>query len=148
MNQAHLHLALSHFPVIASVIGFLILSYGIIVKRSEFQKAALFILILAALIAVPVFLTGEGAEEMVENIKAIEHDNIEEHEELGKVTFWVIVANGILSILQLINLGRGRPARFLVLFILLISLGCSALGLYTANLGGKIRHPEILQKQQ
>ena len=147
MNQAHLHLALGHFPIVATVIGVLILLYGIISNRADFQKSALTVLVLAAVVALPVFLAGEGAEEIVEKIEGINKDDVERHEELATVTFWIITVNGMLSIIQLILMRKQRIARLSLLFILIVALSCSILGLLTANLGGKIRHPEIVEKQ-
>ena len=66
MNAAQIHLALNHAPLFLSIIGGGILILGMIKKNESFKNLSLYFLIAAALFTVPVFLTGEGTEVLVE----------------------------------------------------------------------------------
>ncbi|MCI0564610.1 MAG: hypothetical protein MN733_39585, partial [Nitrososphaera sp.] len=68
MNLAHVHLLLNHFPVIGTVFGFLFLAYAMAKKSEELKKVSLGIFVLIALIALPVYFTGEPAEEVVKHL--------------------------------------------------------------------------------
>ena len=65
MTWSHLHLMLNHVPVLGAVFGFLLLAYGVWRKNDTLQRAALWSFAVVALVAVPVYLTVEPAEEAV-----------------------------------------------------------------------------------
>ena len=62
MNATHLHLMLNHIPVLGTVFGLGLLVFALWRKSEELKKAALGIFLIVALLAVPVYLTGEPAE--------------------------------------------------------------------------------------
>ena len=70
MNGAHLHLVLNHFPVIGLIFCLAMLMAGILRKSEELTRTGMVILIAVAVIAIPVYLTGEPAEEIVERLGA------------------------------------------------------------------------------
>jgi hypothetical protein len=144
MNLAHVHLLLNHFPVIATVLGLLLLVWGIYRRSPEVRTASFLVFILAALVAIPTFRTGEPAEELIEHMPGVSRDLIHDHEEAAEVTIWIVEVLGVVALAALIwQRKRGATPAWLVLIVLLIALGAAgALG-WTANLGGKIRHPEI-----
>jgi uncharacterized membrane protein len=69
MNATHFHLLLNHFPIIGTLIGTIILVYGFITKELKIKILSAYIIAAMALLAVPVYLTGEPAEETVEHIR-------------------------------------------------------------------------------
>ena len=71
MNSAQIHLALNHVPLFLSILGAAILILGIIKKNESFKNLSLYLLVAAAIFTAPVFLTGEGTEELVERLPGV-----------------------------------------------------------------------------
>lgn len=143
MNEAHLHVAINHFPVVGAVIGMVIIIAGLLKKNDAVVEAALWLFVGLALLAIPVLLTGQAAKEMLEHFPGIEEDVIEKHEGLAKITVWILVITGFLSLCQLyLTRIKKQPGRFtaLVAFLAVVASGSAAI---TANAGGKVRHSEF-----
>ncbi len=144
MNATHLHLILTHFPIVGTIIGIGILIYGLFLKKLEIQKVALATFILMALLTIPVFLTGEEAGETVENIAAISEQLIENHEELAEKAIWLMGLLGLLSIISLFAIFKKLSfAKTITLVTLIVSLVTFGVFAQVGNLGGQIRHSEI-----
>ena len=94
--------------------------------------------------AVPAYLTGEPAEEGVKGLPGVSEAIIEQHEEASDVAFASIGALGVIALIGLLVLRRGRivPAWFAG-FMVIASLTVSGLMAWTANIGSQIRHTEI-----
>ncbi len=144
MDATHFHLVFTHLPVIGILFGIAFLAVGIITKNSVQTKIALITFVLIALLAIPVFLTGEGAEETVEQLAGVSENVIEEHEELAEIAIWVIELLGVFSLLGLITTYKKVSLSKVVNIITLIT-ALSAFGIIAkvSNLGGQIRHTEI-----
>jgi hypothetical protein len=100
-------------------------------------------LVLAALVALPAFLVGEGAEELVEHLSGISEDVIEEHEEAATVAFWLTNLVGALSAVTLVGLWRVAGwVRWMKTLVTIAAVIASTSLFYAAYEGGKIRHPE------
>ena len=142
MNEAHLHLILVHIPIVLMPLGFilLILKYW---KSREYCKIALSIFMAAAIFGTIAFLLGEGAEEIIEDYPGIVESLIESHEESAVVSLWLTIATGVLSCGILLALQYGKKVPNIIMTIILILSALSSVSLaYTAQEGGKIRHPE------
>ncbi len=144
MNQAHLHLLLNHFPVIGAILCLLLLLFALIRKSDELKRASLGGLVLISLLTIPAFLTGEPAEELVENLPGVSHALIEAHEEAALVAFIALGLTGALALVGLIWFRR-RTVLPIWLMTVALLLTSASVGLMarTANLGGEIRHTEI-----
>ncbi|MEM9674695.1 MAG: hypothetical protein AAF992_19025, partial [Bacteroidota bacterium] len=68
MNDAQIHLALNHFPILGTLFGTVILGFGVFRKNKSLLDTGLIILFLMTLITIPVYISGEGAEEIVEEL--------------------------------------------------------------------------------
>jgi hypothetical protein len=145
MNAAHLHLILNHIPVIGILAGFIILTWGVIRRSDEVKTLGLAALVVTALVAIPVYLTGEPAEEIVENLPGVSKNLIELHEDSAKVSLIFAMIAGGLAIVSLISrrLRSTVVAKVAIVSTLAVSLAASILMARTANLGGQIRHSEI-----
>ena len=146
MDATHLHLTLTHFPIIGTLFGMAILAYGQFSKNNTIIKVSLVIFILMALLTIPVYLTGEEAEETVEHIAGVSEKLIERHEELAENAIVLMVLLGFLSIISFFTLVRklsfAKTATILTLAISIITFGVFA---QVGKLGGEIRHSEIRQ---
>lgn len=148
MNGAHLHLILTHLPVLGIAFGALLLGLGLVRQDRGIQQAALGALVLSGLAAGLAYLTGEGAEEAIERTVGAGKPYLERHEEAGMVG---LVAAGVVGVLALIALVGGRQNRPLSRGLLIVNLGlalaASGALAWVANLGGQIGHPEIRSGQ-
>jgi uncharacterized membrane protein len=148
MDATHLHLVLTHFPNVGTSIGVLILIYGLVLKKDDIKKVALLIFVLMSLISIPVFLTGEEAEETVEHLPGVSEQQIEAHEELAEQAIWLMGALGILSMVNFILISRkGHFAKNMTFLTLVLSLGTFVLFAKVGNEGGKIKHTEIMSSR-
>ena len=143
MNAAQIHLALNHAPLFLSIIGGLILILGMIRKNESFKTISLFMLIAAALFTAPVFLTGEGTEELVENLAGVNEGAIEEHEEMAKISMIIIVVTGVVALIGLLARKNAAVARLVLFAAVVLSLASFGTMAQTAHLGGLIRHTEL-----
>ncbi len=144
MDTTHLHLILTHFPIVGTIIGTLILAYGIYLKNNQTIKISLLIFIFMAIISVPVFITGEGAEETVEHLPGVYENMIEEHEEFAEKAIWAMGILGIWSLIGFIAIYKKNKFIYKIsLFTLLFAFITSGLFIKVGNLGGQIRHSEI-----
>lgn len=144
MNLTHLHLMLNHAPILGMLFGLGLLGFGLWRKSMDNQKAALGVLVLAALLAVPVFLTGEPAEDAVENLPGVSRPIIEAHEAAAT---WAFVGAGLVGVSALVGLIVFRRGKLVPVWfgggILGTSLIVGGLMAWTANLGGQVRHSEV-----
>ena len=147
MNSAHFHLLINHLPIVGSFIGFLLVFYSAIIKRdSSNLKAGLVILCLSCLSILPVYFSGEGAEEIVEHLEGVSHDSIEEHEEIAELGFYVSLFVALLSGVAFLAANqKNDKATLLTNTTLFSALMLTVLFVFIGNTGGKIRHPEIQQ---
>ena len=104
--------------------------------------AGLVVALLTALVAVVVYLTGEPAEELVENLPGISEAAMETHEEIALVATLVLGAFAIVALYGLFAFRHGVSMGF-TRVLLILSLFPLATMAYTAYLGGQIRHSEI-----
>ena len=144
MNQTHIHLLLNHFPIIGTLIGSCFLLWGIIKKNDQIKSISAFLLVLMALAAIPVFLTGEPAEESVEDLNGVSEKMISLHEEAAEIAIWLMGITGIISLAALFMAWRKhKQANLTFLLAFIISAVCFASMARTGYLGGQIRHTEI-----
>lgn len=144
MNLAHIHLILNHFPVIGMVFGFLLLAFAMVKKSEELKRVSLGVFIIIALLALPVYFTGEPAAKVIEHLPGVTESVIEEHEEAALIT---LIAIEILGLTALGGLFFFRHLKnlpdWLVKTLLILAVINMGLLAWTANLGGKVRHTEI-----
>lgn len=144
MSPVHVHLALNHAPLFAVLFGVPIVAYGLVSRAGVATRIGLVMLAVAALLAVPVFLSGEPAEEGVEHLPGVSEPAIEAHEDAAKLALAATVALGLLAGGVLVA-SRRRPdvASAGAGLTLAVAVVAGGLLLYTAMLGGRVRHTEI-----
>jgi uncharacterized membrane protein len=146
MNSAHIHLLFNHFPIIGSIFSSLVLAFGVIRKNEVIIKTGLSLFVLTALLALPAFFSGEGAEDILESIGQKNESLIEKHEELAEKAFWFCEIAGAISAFAIFSLWRKKKFAFSLASIALLA-GFINIYLFTVtgNTGGEIRHSEIRQ---
>ena len=143
MNAVQIHLALNHVPLFLSIIGGGILILGMIKKNESFKVLSLYLLVAAAIFTAPVFLTGEGTEELIEHLPGINESALEKHEEMAKIALIVIIITGLVSLLGLFVRKNAAIARLVFTGALLLSVASFGTMALTTHYGGQIRHSEL-----
>lgn len=143
MNLAHIHLILNHVPVIGIPVALAFLVYGIYIKNEPSQRFALLVLIGLAAVVLPVYFTGEPAEEVVEHLPGVAESFIEAHEDAAIYSLVLTLMSGAAAFIALWCQKDPKKSRILNFGVMgIASLAVLSL-LYTANLGGKVRHTEL-----
>jgi uncharacterized membrane protein len=135
---------ITHLPIIGAFIGLLILVFAYLKKDANVKTAAYLVFVVCAIGASIAYSTGEGAEEVVENLPGVLEAAIETHEDAAMYSLVSMIALGVMSIIGIIQI-RWNTSKFNFIhsLILVLSLLSMATIAYTGNLGGKIRHTEI-----
>ena len=152
MNDAHLHLLVNHFPIIGTIFGLGILIAGMIFKNNAVKNVSYVIFIVTAIFAFIGMSTGEGAEEIVEDMPNIGKQIIHEHEEIAEKLAVVLYVLGVVSLFGLYaNLKNHSKAKLTSYLALVIAIVGVVLTKSVGTSGGEIRHTEIranIQKAQ
>lgn len=144
MNDAHLHLVVNHFPIVGTILGLVVLIGGIYFKSISIKNTSYFLFIIATVFTVFSMATGDGAEELVEDMPAIGHEIIHNHEELAEKFAIVMYLLGVVSVIGLITTIRKHPkAAFFSYVIVVIAIVAVFLSTKVGTSGGEIRHTEI-----
>ena len=135
---------ITHLPIIGAFIGLLILLFAYLKKDANVKTAAYLVFVVCAIGACIAYATGEGAEEVVENLPGVVEAAIETHEDAAMYSLISMIALGVMSIIGIIQIRwNSSKLNFIHSFIVFLSLFSMASIAYTGNLGGKIRHTEI-----
>lgn len=144
MSATHLHLILNHLPMLGVVFAGVLFAIALLYRNARFQRLSLWFLVLFALTAIPVYLTGESAEEVAERLPGVSEAVIERHEEAALAA---LVAMEVLGGLALLGAALFRKAAripaYLAAGVLALTLSTTGLFAWTGYLGGQIRHTEI-----
>ena len=144
MNGAHMHLVVNHVPVVLAVLAPLFLAWSLIRGGSQVRRLAMALTVMVGLAAVPAYLSGEPAEEIVEGLPGISEALIEPHEEAATTALVAAIVLGSAALIALIYFRKATTVSAGVISGLLVaSLICAGLMGWTANLGGQIHHTEI-----
>lgn len=144
MSLVHLHLILNHVPMIGLVFVTIILTVGLWRNSSEVARLGLALAVAMAAVAGVVFLTGEPAEEAVEHLAGIAESAIHAHEEAAEAALIAASLAGLVSLLGLALFWRRSLPRWMTGTALAAVLVAGGVMGWTANLGGQIRHTEIV----
>lgn len=144
MNGAHLHLVINHFPIIVPIVGMLILLVGFLTKSDVVKRTAFGVFVLGAILTFPAMYTGEGAEEIAENLPGVTDQLIHEHEEKAETFALVSYILGLVSLLGFwANYKQKSFANWIAIAVIVLGVSGLYLGKVTGTSGGEIRHTEI-----
>jgi hypothetical protein len=145
LSPVHLHLVLNHIPVLGTLLfAPLVLLWGLLRRSREVTHVGLVLAVLVAITAVPVFLTGEPAEDQLERQPWFDKQRVEAHEERAEAGLVAVLITGAAALGALWLARGGRPDRPGVGAVVLLGLVVSATLFAVAALaGGQIRHDEI-----
>ncbi|MEY4433437.1 MAG: hypothetical protein RLZZ44_1571 [Bacteroidota bacterium] len=144
MNGAHLHMVVNHFPIIGTILAIGILIAGLLSKNRSIINTAYVLFVIGAVFGILSMNTGEGAEELVEDMPGIGWKIIHEHEELAEKMALLLDILGVLSLVGLyLQYKKNGKEKLLSYIILLISVASLFVIQKVGTSGGEIRHTEI-----
>lgn len=144
MNGAQAHLLINHMPVLGTAFAAALLAVGVVGRSDELRKAGLWTFVLAALGGLAAFLTGEGAEHVVEGLPGVTEGVIHAHEEAAEKAFYALLALGVFALGGLLAAFRtGTLSRRACAIVLALAVPVLGLLGWTAHLGGLVRHTEL-----
>ena len=144
MSAAHIHLLLNHIPILWTIFALLLLLYGMWKRNEDMERASLGAFVITALITIPVYLTGDGAAEIIHNLPGVSIELIRQHDSAASLTIVAIELLGAASLLSLWLLRRAAALKsWMMIAVLVLALISTGLAVWTGGLGGQIRHTEV-----
>ena len=146
MNFSHLHLVLNHFPIIGTVIGLGLFVGSCVGKNDDLKRASLMVFAAMALLALPTFFSGIGAQAAIRKDPAVSTVLIERHQGAAILALFFMEITGALALVGLWQRHRvstRKPWSWNLMATLLLSVVTAGLMARVGNTGGDIRHPEI-----
>lgn len=146
MNAAQLHLFFSHFPIVGLAIAILVTIYSLFNKNHELARLSLWFYIVLGIFALMAYITGDGAEKIMETYPGITEDVVEPHENIALFFFIGLMIASVVALTGLYI--SKKKENMLKRFTLILLIGGILLGILagiTGSTGGSIRHTEIKQ---
>ena len=167
MDIAYLHIVINHLPIMGVPFALGLLLLGLLTRNDSIKRAALLAFVLLGALTVPVYLTGKGGEDFVEDLAGVSEAAIEAHERMALFALLSVGASALFSLFAFLKYRglhlfkrraseeptpadgeahtksyRGVPG-WVGLTALVLALVTSGVLGYTGKLGGKIRHTEF-----
>lgn len=156
MNLAHVHLLLNHFPTIGTIIGLGLFVIAMIGKSEDLKRASLVIFFGIALLTIPTYMSGNAAQEALCLVAptpvgapcpnpAMSRPLIEAHRDSAMLAYIPMEVMGVLAWLGLWQYRRTvHIAPWIEWTVGGLAVATIGLMVNASNIGGLIRHPEIL----
>jgi uncharacterized membrane protein len=146
-NDAHLHLVLSHFPIVLPILGLILFAVGLVFKSLLVKRIGLISMIFLGVLSFLMMQSGEGAEEIVEEFGR-SHDQIHEHEEHAETLALInYLIAGISCFGLWVSFSMKKYLNILVGVMILLCVASTLLTLETAEEGGRITHDEAFSEE-
>jgi uncharacterized membrane protein len=137
-------MVVNHFPIIGTILAIGILIAGLLSKNRSIINTSYVLFVIGAIFGILSMNTGEGAEELVEDMPGIGWKIIHEHEELAEKMALLLDILGVLSLVGFYLQYKKNAKEKLVSYIILL-IGIASLFVIqkVGTSGGEIRHTEI-----
>ena len=123
MNLAHLHLLLNHFPIIGTMVGLGLFLISLVGKNDDLKRAGMIIFAVMALLSLPTFFSGVGAQGAIQDLPGVSGDLISRHEGAAMLALLFMEITGALSLVGLWQTRKfSKPAGWNVVAVLIFSL--------------------------
>ena len=144
-DLVHLHLLLNHFPTVGMIVGFGVFLLALAKRSEDLKRGGLAVLFVIALLSLPTYMTGYSAQKSVKGMPGVSQGVIDLHQRSALMALMFMEATGVAAWYGLWYSRGRRPAgagnTAVVLLLAAVTIGLMA---SAANVGGEIRHPEIL----
>jgi uncharacterized membrane protein len=149
MNLAHLHILLNHFPIIGTAIGLGLFVLSLVGKNDALKRAGLIVFSAMALLAIPTFFSGTGAQGALRGDVSAPQALIDRHEGAAMLALLFMEITGALALTGLWQRQRtSGPACWNLSAVLLFSILTVGLMVRVGTTGTEIRHPEMRSYQE
>jgi uncharacterized membrane protein len=149
MNLPHVHLLLNHFPIIGTIIALGLFLFALIGKSDDLKRASLVVFAGIALLAIPTYMSGNGAEEALRKLPNVSKNAIAAHNNAALISIVFLELTGMFAWLGLWQFRRFLHARrWTIGTILVLSIITVYFTAVTGSTGGQIRHSEILSAEE
>jgi uncharacterized membrane protein len=138
------HLVINHVPIIGTILAVGIVLVALVLKNDTVKRTGLILFVAAGITVFPANFSGEQAEERVEHMAGVSHDQIHEHEEAAETTMTLMSIALLLALVHLF----GKPATpniqrlVFTAFLITSIIACIYTGI-AGHEGGKIMRPEL-----
>ena len=147
MDATHLHLAINHSPLYATMFAFFFVLIGMLISNRTIVTAGLIIAIISVLCGVAAYLSGDEAADVIDKsapIAGVDKTMIHEHD---LAAGFVLVSSGVAAAWAIAALivgrKRGQRPRWMEVVMVIVLLWSLSVVARTALLGGRIHHPEV-----
>ncbi|MBF0554529.1 MAG: hypothetical protein HQK96_08255 [Nitrospirae bacterium] len=142
----HVHLIVTHIPMLWAVFAFVLYYYGTIKKNGDIQKAALLGFAVTTAITWLVFRSGENAARYVAGLPLLSLDYLYEHEQWAEKTLWALYAAGAIAFLGIVKMWLKRQLHgIFFIFFSIVAIAAISLSAITSHVGAKIANPGVRQ---
>ena len=139
MSGAHLHLLLNHIPTVGFGVAVALFMGGLLKKSADLTQASFVAFFITALLAIPAYVSGNAAEFILRDQPGISASVLTVHQNAAMLGFIFMQLTGLVGWVAL-----WRFQRWTIPALLALCAATFALMARAANIGGGIRHPEIL----
>ena len=144
VNLAHLHLLLNHVPTVGTVVAIGLLLLALVRRNDHLKHASLEVFFIVALLTLPAYLTGVGAQMSIEESEGVTQQFIDLHHDAAMVAFILMQITGAVAWVALWQFRRrSQPAGWSIPAVLVLGVLTVTVMGRAATLGGEIRHQEI-----
>ena len=145
VNLVHLHLLLNHVPTLGTIVALGLLLLAFAKTSDDLKQASLALFFALALMSLPVYMTGYSAQNAIKDRPDVSAALINTHQSAALLALIAMEATGIVAWFALWQTRKpsGRPG-WTVAIVLILSVVTISLMATAANIGGEIRHPEIV----
>lgn len=143
MNWEYLHLVTHPFAIVLPIVGVAVGLVGWAAGREELERYGLLSLLLAAVAAIPSYITGISTADNVAARTFVEPGLVQDHRTWATWAAISLVTCGIFA-----GFAMAQPKdRRLRRFVLIVGVLAAALVGYSAFRGGKIVHGEEVESE-
>jgi uncharacterized membrane protein len=144
MSPVWMHLLVNHVSIVGTFIGLTIVIVGLFMKSSVVKNVGLIVFVATGLTVYGAFLTGEPAEEAIENLPGISEQVIHNHEEAARWSLTAMSAALVFCLLTLFYKPQNAVVRNAIMTAFLItSVVAYAVIIKTSHDGGLIRRQDL-----
>jgi hypothetical protein len=144
MDLTHIHLLLNHFPTIGMIIGGGLFLLALIMNSDDLKHASLVVILGIALISIPTYMSGNGAEAAIKALPGVSKSLMGAHEGAALVAIACMEVLGAFAWLGLWQFRRlAHIPNWNLAVVLILVLATFGLMARASNIGGEIRHAEI-----
>jgi uncharacterized membrane protein len=150
LNLPHIHLLLNHWPIVGTFIALALFVVALTTRKNEIKQVSFVLWALLALVAIPVYLSGNAAADAMKKIETVEMSAplVEAHEGAALLAFALLELTGVFSLVGLWQytgptIEPSKYGGWATAAVLIFGIATAGLMAAAGNTGGDIRHPEI-----